>query len=330
MVARLCLRWRGGEQQLRQQQHRRSVLLQPPAKCLLLPPLSLACLAPPLSCLLFLPSRTLHSPFLISLSLPPPPLPSLHPHGAPLAALPALPSLPARRAQARGTAAGEQQARGAPGRAAGARAAGQQRRPHQRLRLQYRPCHHTPLEPTPPQVQVQVQAQVRPCSPCPLSIEAPPPPAPHNQLSTRGGEGCGVNTDAPSRPSSVAVQVAVVGGEGGSTPLGWDGMGEYRDGSSGTSWYEVSWVCHSSSSFMHASCLRLLHSSLHLSRLLSSLLSPLLCAPFTSPFSFPLPSSSLCPDLPLLVPAGRSHGSGSGAGHGVHRQQLLSTQPTHS
>ncbi|CAI5994372.1 unnamed protein product [Closterium sp. NIES-64] len=36
--------------------------------------------------------------------------------------------------QARGVAAGEQQARGAPGRAAGAQAAGQLRRPHQRLR----------------------------------------------------------------------------------------------------------------------------------------------------------------------------------------------------
>ncbi|CAI5944130.1 unnamed protein product [Closterium sp. NIES-64] len=59
--------------------------------------------------------------------------------------------------QARGRAAGEQQARGAPGRAAGAWAAGQQRRPHQRLRLEYRPCHHTPLEPTPPQVQVFFQ-----------------------------------------------------------------------------------------------------------------------------------------------------------------------------
>ncbi|CAI5948572.1 unnamed protein product [Closterium sp. NIES-64] len=44
------------------------------------------------------------------------------------------------------------------------------------------------------------------------------------------GRGVGVNTDAPSCPSPVAVQVAVVGGEGGSTPLGWDGMGEYRDG----------------------------------------------------------------------------------------------------
>ncbi|CAI5998690.1 unnamed protein product [Closterium sp. NIES-64] len=39
-----------------------------------------------------------------------------------------------RPAQARRTEAGEQQATGAPGRAAGARAAGQQRRPHQRLR----------------------------------------------------------------------------------------------------------------------------------------------------------------------------------------------------
>ncbi|CAI7738137.1 unnamed protein product [Closterium sp. NIES-53] len=82
----------------------------------------------------------------------------LVPHGAPLPSLPSLPShpFPARRAQAKRTEAGEQQARGAPG----ARAAGQQRRPHQRLRLQYRPCHHTPLEPTPPQVQVQVQVQV--------------------------------------------------------------------------------------------------------------------------------------------------------------------------
>ncbi|CAI6012957.1 unnamed protein product [Closterium sp. NIES-65] len=44
------------------------------------------------------------------------------------------------------------------------------------------------------------------------------------------GRSVGVNTDAPSCPSPVAVQVAVVGGEGGSTPLGWDGMGEYRDG----------------------------------------------------------------------------------------------------
>ncbi|CAI5930548.1 unnamed protein product [Closterium sp. NIES-64] len=90
-----------------------------------------------------------------------------------------------RPSQARGRAAGEQQARGAPGRAAGVRAAGQQRRSHQRLRLQYRPCHHTPLEPTPPQVQVR---PFKPRSPCPLSIEAPPPPAPHNQLRahTRG------------------------------------------------------------------------------------------------------------------------------------------------
>ncbi|CAI5958678.1 unnamed protein product [Closterium sp. NIES-64] len=34
------------------------------------------------------------------------------------------------------------------------------------------------------------------------------------------GRGVGVNTTAPSRSSPVAVQVAVVGGEGGSTPLG--------------------------------------------------------------------------------------------------------------
>ncbi|CAI5976115.1 unnamed protein product [Closterium sp. NIES-65] len=46
------------------------------------------------------------------------------------------------------------------------------------------------------------------------------------------GRGVGVNTATPSRLSPVAVQVAVVGGEGGSTPLGWDGMGEYRAGSS--------------------------------------------------------------------------------------------------
>ncbi|CAI6008468.1 unnamed protein product [Closterium sp. NIES-65] len=47
------------------------------------------------------------------------------------------------------------------------------------------------------------------------------------------GRGVGVNTAAPSRSSPVAVQVAV-GGEGGSTPLGWGGKGEYRAGSSET------------------------------------------------------------------------------------------------
>ncbi|CAI5978528.1 unnamed protein product [Closterium sp. NIES-65] len=56
------------------------------------------------------------------------------------------------------------------------------------------------------------------------------------------GRGVGVNTAAPSRPSSVAVQVAVVGGEGGSTSLGWDGKGEYRAGmgreSIGLGWEE--------------------------------------------------------------------------------------------
>ncbi|CAI5968191.1 unnamed protein product [Closterium sp. NIES-65] len=50
-----------------------------------------------------------------------------------------------------------------------------------------------------------------------------------------GGEGVGVNTAAPSRSTPVALQVAVVGGEGGSTPLGWDGKGEYRAGLSETS-----------------------------------------------------------------------------------------------
>ncbi|CAI5961905.1 unnamed protein product [Closterium sp. NIES-65] len=49
------------------------------------------------------------------------------------------------------------------------------------------------------------------------------------------GRGVGVNTTAPSRSSPVAVQVAVVGGEGGSTPLGCGGKGEYRAGSSETS-----------------------------------------------------------------------------------------------
>ncbi|CAI5988226.1 unnamed protein product, partial [Closterium sp. NIES-65] len=102
-----------------------------------------------------------------------------------------------RPSQARGVAAGEQQARGAPGRAAGAQAAGQLRRPHQRLRLQYRSCHHTPLEPTPPQVQVR---PFKPRSPCPLSIEAPPPPAPHNQLSTVAGRGVGSTPKLPHAP----------------------------------------------------------------------------------------------------------------------------------
>ncbi|CAI5961860.1 unnamed protein product [Closterium sp. NIES-65] len=37
------------------------------------------------------------------------------------------------------------------------------------------------------------------------------------------GRGVGVNTATFSRLSRVAVQVAVVGGEGGSTPLGWGG-----------------------------------------------------------------------------------------------------------
>ncbi|CAI5976072.1 unnamed protein product [Closterium sp. NIES-65] len=50
------------------------------------------------------------------------------------------------------------------------------------------------------------------------------------------GRGVGVNTTAPSRSSPVAVQVAVVGGEGGSTPLGCGGKGEYRAGSSETRW----------------------------------------------------------------------------------------------
>ncbi|CAI5956425.1 unnamed protein product [Closterium sp. NIES-65] len=57
---------------------------------------------------------------------------------------------------------------------------------------------------------------------------APPPPFPCAGFQVAGG-GCGVNTNAPPRPSPVAVQVAVVGAEGGSTPLGRDGMGEYRD-----------------------------------------------------------------------------------------------------
>ncbi|CAI7896497.1 unnamed protein product [Closterium sp. NIES-54] len=243
---------------------------------------------------------------------------------------------PARPSQASGTAAGEQQARGAPGQAAGARAAGQQRRPHQRLRLQYRPCHHTPLEPTPLQVQVKVQVQVGsgscgvsvgvtctvvsagarvfgtflhcnpshfrlpflsalpslPSLPCqafrsqgdgsrraagegstragsrsvgigvaapasstvevavsplpPHSTRAHSPSGSGSGAGSGGGEGCGVNTDTPSRPSPVAVQVAAVGGEGGSTPLGWDGMGEYRDG--------VVWNKVSLFSLMHSCC----------------------------------------------------------------------------
>ncbi|CAI5948604.1 unnamed protein product, partial [Closterium sp. NIES-64] len=211
--------------------------------------------APPLPCLLSLPSRTLYCAFPISLSLPPPPLPAPRssrpsPPCPPRPPIPSLPGEPkarggqqargapgraagqqrrphqrSRPSQAKGRASGEQQARGVPGRAAGARAAGQQRRPHQRSAsstVDVRPFY--------------------PCSPCPLSTEAPPPPAPHNQLTlcvliAGDGEGCGVNTDAPSRPSPVAVQVAAVGGEGGSTPLGWDGMGEESIGmgSSGTS-----------------------------------------------------------------------------------------------
>ncbi|CAI5959411.1 unnamed protein product [Closterium sp. NIES-65] len=141
--------------------------------------------------------------------------------------------------QARGSAAGEQQARGAPGRAAGARATGQQRRPYQRLRLQYRPCHRTPLEPTPPQVQVR---PFKPRSPCPLAIEAPIPsacttqsakfpPCLHPRLQHRfvplGLQLVAVPPPVAPPPFPCAgFQVTVAVGRGGgqhSTRLGWDG-----------------------------------------------------------------------------------------------------------
>ncbi|CAI5993119.1 unnamed protein product [Closterium sp. NIES-65] len=89
---------------------------------------------------------------------------------------------------------------------------GQQRRPHQRLRLQYRPCHHTPLEPTPPQVQVLPFNPPRWLAPPPLApahSPSPHPPRHHHRCSNfqlSGGEGCGVSTAIPSRLSPVAVQ----------------------------------------------------------------------------------------------------------------------------
>ncbi|CAI5988371.1 unnamed protein product [Closterium sp. NIES-64] len=169
-----------------------------------------------------------------------------------------------RPSQARGRAAGEQQARGAPGRAAGARAAGQQRRPHQRLRPSQargraagegstRAGSRSAGSGAAAPASSTVEVAGRGVGSAPTLPHAPPlwpcrEEAPGGGLLRReaaggaaaaltspsryqlsGGEGCGVNTDTPSRPSPVAVQVAVVGAEGGSTPLGWDGMGEYWD-----------------------------------------------------------------------------------------------------
>ncbi|CAI5949533.1 unnamed protein product [Closterium sp. NIES-64] len=67
------------------------------------------------------------------------------------------------------------------------------------------------------------------------SCSPPNPPKPLTHLSSVlslqvEGRGVVVNTTTRPHHSPVAVQVAGVGGEGGSTPLGWDGMGEYRDG----------------------------------------------------------------------------------------------------
>ncbi|CAI5958716.1 unnamed protein product [Closterium sp. NIES-64] len=79
------------------------------------------------------------------------------------------------------------------------------------------------LHPTHPQLKVAVAGDME----CTGSSCSPPNPPAAKFLPCLStpveGRGVGVNTATFSRLSRVAVQVAVVGGEGGSTPLGWGG-----------------------------------------------------------------------------------------------------------